>query len=112
MASSYRGDANPTSQLPKKRLALRPQQWVEAETERYDKLCEALLIGTSKTYSETLPFGGFVVCCRTSVPALWPFPCGFTPSRVGSERLCLENRWEYSSANTRLQIDRPKQIDA
>jgi hypothetical protein len=26
--------------------------------------------------------------------------------------LCRENRWEYSSANTRLQIDRPKQMDA
>jgi hypothetical protein len=36
---------------------------------------------------------------------------GFTLS-PGEQPACFENRWEYSSENTRFQIDRPKQLDA
>jgi hypothetical protein len=33
-------------------------------------------------------------------------------SRAAAKSSCFENRWEYSSENTRFQIDRPKQLEA
>jgi hypothetical protein len=33
-------------------------------------------------------------------------------SRAESNPICFEIRWEYSSENTRFEIDPPKQLDA
>lgn len=48
--------------------------------------------------------------CQALLPCAHSRNVTFRPREAKPS--CFENRWEYSSENTRFQIDRPKQLDA